>query len=231
MKLKVGQKVTYENDHYKFSGDIWRKKVTSRAFPSLIGKNKWESKGHAILERFSILRKEYIDPYYMVRGAIAEIFVYEHLMNLSDDYTLITWNAEREQYDNFHGNLKFGGLVDIAIARPLEKKAVVEVKSKGMMSYNKVVREHGNIEEVLQGKFLTELAKVNKLVMAYVFFTDDQENTIKDYISRDVVDGYEIDDTIIKRFLEKFKWTYKVVKILLFENEVDADLLEKMELP
>ena len=222
------KRIKYDNGYYIFEPIKYHKKVTSTTFPGLIGKNKWQSKGVTILERSNLLVKEDIDQYYTLRGNIAERFVMAYLYDLELGYELVTWNAEEVKYDNFKHNQKFGGLIDIAIARPTDKRAVVEVKSKGMDSYKRVMAERGNVEEVLQGKFLSQMANVNKLIMAYVFFPPERESELAHAFGREIVEGIKISDKQITDFIEKHRWSYKVVTIELMEFEVE-DLTEEME--
>lgn len=187
LKKEIGVSYDKEKFVYKFENvNVQKgKKVTSRAFPSLLNKNKFESVGKTLLERFSLIEKEQIDPYYLVRGNLAEKIVYDYLLNhykekKGVDIILTTWKKEDIGYDNFPKNEKFGGMIDIAISQPAEYRAVVEVKSKSMKDYDLIKGNKGNEEEVLQGLFLAYLSKVDKCLMAYVFFTPEQEQQIKD---------------------------------------------------
>jgi len=192
------------------------KKVTSRAFPTLLGKNKYESSGKATLERFGLIEKEQIDPYWLVRGNLAEKIVYNFLLNhykeqKGVDVKLTTWKKEEINYDNFPKNEKFGGMIDIAISQPPEYRAVVEVKSKSMKDYDLIKENKGNEEEVLQGLFLAYLSKSEKCLMAYVFFTPEQEKQIKDAMTN----GTQKDIG------------FQEVKILMFKHLVPSDMVSQ----
>lgn len=242
LKLKDNIKVEYDKENfvYHFYGlDTDKmKKVTSRAFSCLLGQNKWESTGKTILERFNGVIKEDIDPYYLVRGDIAEIIVKEFLENkyktINVNVDLRTWDKEKVRYDNFGDNPKFGGLIDIAIAKPDKYRAVVEVKSKSVKDVEKIKESRGNIDEVLQGKFLSLLSGVPKCLMVYVFFDPNQEANIKEYIGTQKNIGYDVDSMIFaKEIIKNFKLKHTDFKILVFKygiEEEKEDLKSQMEI-
>lgn len=230
-KLKAGQKVRYENGDYIFDfQDKPHKKITSRIFPCLLRKNKYQSIGQTILERYNLTRKEIIDPFYIVRGEIAETLAFEYLK--SKGYTdLKTFDKDKYDYDNFPNNRKFGGLIDIAIVSPDEDRAVVEVKSKSLSQFKKIEESKGEKAEILQGLLLTELSpRVNKCKMIYVFFTEVRENIIRDSISRDFADGYDINEKVMAtKIINKNNWTHKHVRILEFDYYTNEQLKKDMD--
>lgn len=177
------------------------KKITSRAFPELLGLNKYNSIGKAILDRWGLLVKEDIDEMYIKRGELAETFANNYLKEKYAKITgkeLITkqFNTKEENYDMFKKNENFGGVVDIGISEPEEQRAVVEVKSKNIKDYTKII-ENGEIpqHETLQGEFLAFLSKTKKYIMAYVFFTNEQEEEIRE---KGVNVSFSYKDVIIK---------------------------------
>jgi len=133
---------------------------------------------------------------------------------------LRTWTKEEVNYDNFGSNKKFGGLLDIAIANPKEYRAVIEVKSKSIKDVDKIKKSRGNIEEVLQGKFLTYLSNVSKCLMIYVFFTPEQEQTIKDYVKEN--DQTYPGMNFAKMLIAKMDLTPSNMKILVFKHTIDS---------
>ena len=159
-------------------------KVTSRMFPILLNKSFWNGLGYAVLDRCKLLEKEDIDPFYMVRGEIAEIMAESYLANFYSQHgiEIVTkrFTPESVGYDMFKKNEKFSGVVDIGISAPEERRAVVEVKSKNEKDYERIVVERKYDEtEVLQGKFLTRMSKVEKCMMCWVFFNNHHEEAIK----------------------------------------------------
>jgi len=226
-KLKPSVKVDYdkENDSYIFGhfDETKYKKVTSRAFSCLLGSNPYESVGKTILERFKLTEYQDIDEYWGVRGDMAELLVLDFLKESYKqkgvDIELRTWTKEEVNYDNFSLNEKFGGLLDIAIASPEKYRAVIEVKSKSMKDVDKIKRNRGNIEEVLQGKFLTHLSSVTKCLMIYVFFTPEQEQEIKKYIKeKNESNNKYTTRNFAKMLLLKMDLTPSNMKILVFKH-------------
>ena len=65
MKVKENAILKIENDIvYLNKNLIKKKKISSRAVPTLLGYNQWQSIGKGILDRLSLLEYETIDPYY-----------------------------------------------------------------------------------------------------------------------------------------------------------------------
>lgn len=239
-RLLPGIKVEYdkENDLFRFLNHFIGepKKLTSRAFPSLLGENKWESIGKNIMERYRMTQKDKIDPFYTVRGEIAEMLAEEYLVGfykekLNIDIETKRWDKEKINYDNFPKNPRFGGMLDIAIVNPKEHHTVVEVKSKSIKDLDKVVANKGNREEVLQGVFLTYLSVKKKCLMVYIFFTPEQEDIIKDYMASQKAIGYAVDSKIFaKEIIKNNNWTYKKFKIVPFRYLVkDFKMEENLE--
>jgi len=226
LKTSVEVKYDEKNDSYVFGhfDETKMKKVTSRAFSCLLGDNHFESIGKTILERFKLTERQDIDEYWGVRGDMAELLVLDFLETTYKqkgiELDLRTWTKEEVNYDNFGTNKKFGGLLDIAIANPKEYRAVIEVKSKSMKDVGKITKSRGNIEEVLQGKFLTYLSNVSKCLMVYVFFTPEQEQTIKDYVKEN--DQTYPGMNFAKMLIAKMDLTPSNMKILVFKHTIDS---------
>lgn len=214
MKLQLGTKFEFDSESYVFEKLGKRKKITSRIFPSLIGKNKYESVGHALLERFGLLEKEEIHPFYSVRGEIAErmmlAYLKEKYRESGIEIVARTWEAEEVEYDNFQNNPIFGGLIDIAIVAPIDCRAVVEVKSKEVKKYKAIKEKGGSTEEELQGEFLGYMSGVGTCVMAYIFFDKMQELQITEFIADDVYNGYEVNAKVAAtKILNRYGWTWR----------------------
>lgn len=226
-KLKTSVEVAYdkENDSYVFGhfDETKFKKVTSRAFSCLLGSNHFTSIGSTILERFKLLESQAIDEYWGVRGDMAELLVLDFLRDMYGKQgiklDLRTWTKEEVSYDNFKRNEKFGGLLDIAIANPEEHRAVIEVKSKSLKDVDKIKGNRGNIEEVLQGKFLTYLSNVTKCLMVYVFFTPEQDQAIKNYVKENNQDYPGMN--FARMLIAKMDLTPESMKILVFKHTLD----------
>ncbi|MCK9319546.1 hypothetical protein, partial [Methanoculleus sp.] len=193
MKLKDGINFEFDSEtrNYKFDfSNAKVKKVTSRAFPILLGKNQYNSIGYGVLERCGFIDFEPIEKWYTVRGAIAEQFAYDYILETYTKHGIdIKMKAMSPKmfkgYDAFPNNEKFGGVPDIGISEPQDQRAVIEVKSKNIKKYDELIEKTiYPLEEVLQGKQLACLSKVNKLLMVWVFFTDKQENLIKEVTNK-----------------------------------------------
>lgn len=205
-------------------------KVTSRMFPILLGKSFWNGLGYAVLDRCKLLEREEIDSYYLVRGEIAEIMINDYLKAVYKDFgvEIVTkrFTPQSTNYDMFAKNEKFGGVVDIGISAPSDKRAVVEVKSKDLeKSYERIVKNNELDEsEVLQGKFLARMSNVNKLLMGYVFFNNQHEIAIKKVMESLGTTSAEV---VIKELDLKFpQFTYHIVNFSIDNNELD-ELMEK----
>lgn len=204
-KLKAGIDVKYDAlTHLYTFGNIdttRHKKVTSTVFPRLIGANDYESIGKSILERFNAIEKEEIDPYYSVRGDIGELLALDYLKKKYDGIVLKTWDKSEVAYDNFPFNDRFGGLIDIAIVKPTEMRAVVEVKSKSLKDYQKIEKGRGNKDEIKQGVFLAKMSNVDKCIMLYVFFSTFQEDKIKRIMQKYANPGigFNVDSRFVAR--------------------------------
>jgi hypothetical protein len=95
----------------------------------------------------------------------------------------VAFTPESVGYDNFKKNDKFGGVIDIAIKSPQEYRAVIEVKSKSLKDHEKiVVNKEVPEEEKYQGLMLAHLSQVDKLLMVYVFFDENQEKNLRSYV-------------------------------------------------
>lgn len=190
MNLKHSIKITkYDKDnfYFDFSG-LKVKKITSRMLPNLLGFNNFNSVGSSFLDRYGLIEFSDIEEWYKVRGEIAEKLAHEYLIrffqNRNEEIELKKHTLQMYQgYDMFHpsynwGNEHFGGVPDITIKG--NENYVVEVKSKNMKYFGYIV-EQKNIpkEELYQGFHLASLMNYTKVIMAYVFFNDEQEELIK----------------------------------------------------
>lgn len=148
------------------------KKITGRTFSMLAGANKFSPKGDGLLTMWGLLKDD-IDPFYSLRGEVAEHIVKQKLEN--EGYTIKTWDKGLVGYDNFPSSKEFGGLIDMAIVEPFRE--VVEVKSKNINSIISV-----NINPIkdneYQAMYYGFLSKSDARLM-YIFFTDEQEEKIR----------------------------------------------------
>ena len=236
MKLKEHIEVSYDKDSRAYVFDFSQAKkvgkVTSRMFPILIGKNGFNGIGYGVLDRCGFLDSEPFDTYYTVRGAIGEYFVHEYVKEMYGKRgveietktfeSMISYDGGKTFYGNdlFKKNERFGGVVDIAIAKPVEARAVIEVKSKSAKDIEKIVT-NGNYpdEEVLQGMQLACLSKVDKLLMAYIFFSEIQEKNLKALMPTiENVNNFDIEELV-----KGLRWTAKDFDIHIKKFTVNLD--------
>lgn len=238
MLLKKGLRIKDAGDSFEFDFSNSKiGKVTSRMLPILLGENKFQSIGYGILDRAKMLGFSEIEQWYMARGSIAEHLVLEYLKAFYKATKGIEVDlkafeiSDYEGYDMFnesykYGSKKFGGTPDIAITNPLEHRATVEVKSKNVKHYEYIVnRKIIPVDELRQGEQLAYLSKASSLIMAYVFFTDDQETQIKNILKTDnkAVSNGNYDGEALANLLD---FNYKNVIIKISFNKVDRDRIE-----
>ena len=171
--------IRVENGYIILSDEAKAKKITGTKFPVLINKNPYKKRGDQMLELFGLYKEE-VDPYYLKRGDIGEALVNQTFKE--NGYKTKTWKKKEINYDNFPENEDFGGMIDIFIEKPI--KNVIEVKSKNLKDYSKIVQE-GNEHEELQGMLYAYLKQVD-LIMVWVFFNDETEKAIKMNLPFDV---------------------------------------------
>jgi len=149
------------------------KKITATSFYGLLGGNKFKPKGDYLLSVLGLL-KEPFDPFYTKRGAIAESVLNLWLQNKG--YTTKTWDKYEIKFDNFPAHKELGGMIDIAITNPY--RCVVECKSKNIKDQEKI-KQFPNLEQEHQAIFYGYMSKCHKVKIIYVFFTDEQEECIR----------------------------------------------------
>ena len=193
MEIKDGYLILPNN--YK------NKKITATSFYGLLGGNKYKPKGDYLLSVLGLL-KEPFDPFYTKRGEIAEKVLNEWLK--SKGYTTKTWDKWEINFDNFPSNPDFGGMIDIAITSPV--RCLVECKSKNEKDEEKI-KKFPNLEQEHQALFYGFFSKCDNIKIIYVFFTDKQEQDIRDGNAIDIdynqFKFYEKDLQIDKEDIEK----------------------------
>ena len=171
--------IRVENGYIILSDEAEAKKITGTKFPVLLGKNPHKKRGDQMLEMFGLYKEE-VNPYFLKRGDIGEALVNQTFKE--NGYKTKTWKKKEINYDNFPENEDFGGMIDIFIEKPI--KNVIEVKTKNLKDYSKIVQE-GNEHEELQGMLYAYLKQVD-LIMVWVFFNDETEKAIKMNLPFDV---------------------------------------------
>lgn len=172
--MKIENNYLLLDDYFKV------KKITATSFYGLLGGNKFKPKGDYLLGVFNLL-KEPFDPFYTKRGEIAETIANNHLK--SRGYKTKTWNKFDIGFDNFKNLVEFGGMIDIAITEP--ERMLYEIKSKNIKDIDKIKR-FPNLEQEHQALFYAYHSKCPNVRILYVFFTDEQEQRIRNDLLLDI---------------------------------------------
>lgn len=168
----------YIQDNYLIleQRDVWKpKKITGTTMGEMLGLNKFKKKGDAILTMIRAYKEE-IDPFYTNRGAIAE-----HVLRakcIDKGYEIKYWDAKEVNWDNFSNiNKDFGGLIDLVSLKPTRQ--LFECKSKNISKLAET-KKYPNLSYECQAKLYGYLSKCDDINLVYVFFTDEQEQAIKE---------------------------------------------------
>jgi hypothetical protein len=241
--LKKDVKITLDRDRkvVRILSPINRmSKITGRHLPNLLGENIFNSVGASILDRLGLLEfVDTTDPYYKLRGAIAEEIVFNYLkesyekasipVELKKFESQVTQpNGQTYGNDLFKNNQRFGGVIDIAIAKPDKIRAVVEVKSKDIKNKHYIFKNDGThkipLEELRQGQHYCVLSKVPKLLMAYVFFNQQQESDLRSVLEKD---GFQKENIV--EIMKQFDITHKTVDIQIYKEIVDFEKVKALQ--
>ena len=189
-----------ENEYLVFDKEELKlKKITGHRFAELSGKDGFKTKGDCLVNMFLNI-KENVDPYYKLRGEIAEALA---LTYLRKKYPIVKWTyhtTEGENYDMFTESKNYGGVIDID---GNDYEIIVEVKGKSMKN-KKWILEKGNIGEEWQALHYGNLKQSKKVMMVYVFFEEKAEEAMKNH----------------KRF------SLKDIDIKEVELEIDYDMID-----
>ncbi len=250
MKLKDNVKIKKGLDYITIVSGGYNKigKITGSTFPALIGKNNFKSVGAEILNRLGCVEYEAIDPFYTLRGAIAEHLVYHYI---KDQYKKVGIDVELHTFPNtykgsdgkyygndiFKKNAKCGGVIDIGIAKPENQRAVIEIKSKSLFSEKTGQNNHFEMfkpnqepkqyeNETLQGEHYAALMGLKKLLMVYVFFNDTQEKMVREITKAPY---YDLNRVIIEKLVDTLGFHYKDFKIEVVRMEVDIPKIKTLQ--
>lgn len=216
-----------ENDYLILPSYYKAKKITATSFYGLLGENKFKPKGDYLLSVLGLL-KEPFDPFYTKRGEIAEKVLNQWLQEKG--YATKTWDKWEINFDNFPKHSELGGMIDIAIIQPF--RCVVECKSKNIKDEEKIKR-FPNQEQEHQALFYGYMSKCDKIKIIYVFFTDEQENAIRNNQAIDMATNnfkfYEKDLTLDTEDIEeKLKCAIGYKHQCIADNKIPlADISDK----
>lgn len=157
------------------------KKVFTSKFGSLIDLDPYNKRGDMVLQIFKVVPKDEFDPFYKWRGDSAEEYV---MINLYNSYPDLKWYGAMENlknnYDMFEENKDFGGVLDFTYTKKISKlPCSLEIKSKNIKNYEKILKNGPDKVHIAQASLGAYLAKMNDYDILYVFFTDEQEQRIR----------------------------------------------------
>ena len=187
------------------------KKITATNMTALLGTNKFKKRGDALLSILN-LYKQVIDPFYTKRGEWAELILREKYKQ--DGYTVKWWDKNEIHYDNFPNNKEFGGMIDMCFTAPTRE--LVECKSKNIADLEKT-KKFKNDDYEHQAMFYGYWSKCKDINLTYVFFTDEQEQKIR---NNQMISLNPSDYTFFsyKVELDEEKFKEELQKCLLYKN-------------
>lgn len=218
---------------FEESDKIKDKKITGHSFVQLAGKDTFSSKGDCIVKMF-LRVKEQIDPYFTVRGDIAERIVEKVLIKKGKNVKRYT--PEGEDYDMFKHLENCGGVIDLRLfyGENDEEHDIIEVKSKewNRFSEKRYTETEGNENEIWQAMYYQYLDKAKRSIMAYVLFNEHAKTCIESNLKinpADVkiffkVNNYKAEKVKeeIQKALKYKKWCWENKKVPL------QDISQKM---
>lgn len=149
-------------------------KIFTTKFGGLLGVDNFNPKGDTVLLMQKIVKGDPFNPFYGVRGEIAEKIVKKYFDQVKAEYKW--YGAETQTYDMFN-NSAFGGNLDFAI-KTKDSIASFEVKSKNIKDYAFIKNNGIQPVHLAQAQLGVYLANYSNGFVAYVFFTDEQEEKI-----------------------------------------------------
>ena len=148
------------------------KKITGTNIAELAGLSKFKPRGDMVLSMMGLVKEDF-DPFYTVRGDLAEQLAYKSLTRRG--FKCVTYDKKTYHYDNFPENPYFGGLIDIEIP---SKNTLYEIKSKNIKDYDKIVKFGDNCQEE-QAMHYGWLRGYKEVHIMWIFFDDETEKIIK----------------------------------------------------
>lgn len=157
-------------------------KIYSSKFGGLVGQDDFNKRGDIVLNMFKIIQKPF-DHFYKLRGDTAEEYVNFNLKYKFQDLKWYGETAEKKNnktYDMFN-NPHFGAVLDFSYTESITKETVsLEIKSKNIKYYEKILQNGADKSHIAQAELAAYLAGFKKFNILYVFFTDEQENFIRE---------------------------------------------------
>ena len=149
-------------------------KIYTTKFGGLLGVDNFNPKGDTVLLMQKIVKGDPFNPFYGVRGEIAEKIVKRYFDETKVEYKW--YGGDTDTYDMFN-NPAFGGNLDFAIRSKIGISSF-EVKSKNIKDFDFIKRNGIQPVHIAQAQLGVYLSNYNNGYVAYVFFTDKQEEKI-----------------------------------------------------
>lgn len=157
-------------------------KIFTSRFPALIGANKFKKQGDELLSMFGLLPKEPFDEFYTLRGKYAEEIVKIFFDRLGVSYKHYGMDSSgNKEYDVF-SNKVFGGVPDFIVNGTQN----VEVKATNLSKRKFIEKTHGKQEHIAQVEISSYLGSCNQAFLIYVFFSDNDEEKIRNELKTKV---------------------------------------------
>jgi hypothetical protein len=220
MIVKDGYLWFEENDKIK------DKKITGRSFVQLASKDSYTPKGDCIIKMFLRI-KEQVNPYYAIRGDIAEKIVEKVLTKKGKK--VVRYTTESEDYDMFKHLNNCGGVIDLRLFNDDGSYYIIETKSKEWNAFTekRYKETEGNQNEIWQALYYQFLDKAKKSVMAYVLFNDNAKMCIENNLKlnpKDIKIFFKINNydeskvrQEIQNALKYKKWCWENKKVPLHD--------------
>lgn len=173
----------FKDDYLVFEpqDSIYDSKIFSSRFATLVGANDFQKPGDALLEMWKLIPKQPFDPFYTLRGEIAEQLVKHRLDENKAKYKYFGMSAsENKIFDLFTKNQYFGGVYDFLLTNRDGTITNLEVKSTNIK--NKPYMENARKEHIKQVQLTSYLGNIKSCRIVYVFFDDESEERIKEWL-------------------------------------------------
>lgn len=156
-----------------------KKKLTSTWFPNLYGASNFNTKGDEVLRFYNLLEGDVFNPFYTLRGYVAEKIVQESIKKKGYPYKIFKDNFDIFLYEKDGDNKLykyFGGLPDLIYEKD-GREELIEIKSKEIAKKD-FIEKNPPETEIMQGKMLALLRGLKKVRMTYVFFSEKVERAM-----------------------------------------------------
>lgn len=192
---------------------IYSTKIFSSRYPTLLGVNDFQKQGDAMLEMWKLIPKEPFDPFYTIRGEVAEIKVQELLESKGIKYKHYGSETSKQKiFDLFVQNKFFGGVYDFLATDSNGKMVSIEVKSTNIK--NKPFINEAKKEHIKQAELACFLGKISRCKIIYVFFDDENEAKIK-----------QLAENYTKQDIDLIECEMKTFNVEINEAKIQTDMM------